>query len=201
MKKFIMCCPFQPEGQLKLVKYETSGNSRLEYGTTRFPLIPMMNAYAEDGEHVKLVLIESDNENVIKNKKLLDAELDALKYARGIEAEIISIKTKYSEDINSQLKLFADIVSSIEDGDDIYICDTYGTKPTPIIQNMAVNYAYRAMSNVNVGCVVYGQFDHVLGKSVIFDITALFYMGEVANSLAKLGIKDPAKRIRDIMDI
>ena len=56
-------------------------------------------------------------------------------------------------------------------------CDTYGTKPTPIIQNMAISYAYRSMKNVDIKCVVYGQYDHMLNKSIIFDITPIDFNG------------------------
>lgn len=201
MKKFIMSCPFQPEGSLRETKYEVSGNPKLEYKATRFPIIPVINAYVEKGETIKLIVIKSDNSNVAKNEILLNQEIADIEQEKSIHIEIENVHTKYSEDINTQLQLYADLVSLINNGDELYACYTYGTKPTPIIENMAIGYAHRAMKDVQVGCIVYGQLDHVLQKSYIFDITPLFNMEDISNSLSRLGLKDPAKKIQEILDL
>ena len=201
MKKFIMSCPFQPKGGLKRTKYEPSGNSKLEYGETRFPVIPMMNAYIDEGETAQLILICSDNDNVPVNKEYLEEEIKNLEGTKHIKINIEPVPTKYSETINTQLQLYADLVAQISDGDELYVCATFGTKPTPIIQNMAVRYACKAMTGVTLGCEVYGQMDHALGKSFIFDITALQYMEDISDILAAKHVLNPAEKIQEILNL
>jgi len=201
MKKFIMTCPFQPEGALRPTAYEVSGNSTLQYGETRFPIIPVINAYVNEGDEAQVIIIEADNSNVPHNIGLFEEELSALEKKKNISLKRKMVKTAYSENINTQLKLFSDLVECISDGDMLYICNTFGTKPTPIIENMAAKYAAKAMDNVTVECVVYGQMDHVLHKSILFDITALLYVENAADSLARMKVKDPAEGIRRMLDL
>lgn len=199
MKKFIMCCPLQPEGKLKKNIYEPDGDERLRYGETCFPVIPMINAYTSDGEEIELIVIKSDAETTEHNMELLNGELESFEKRLSIKKTMVP--TSYNETIGTQLDLFAKLVSEIRDGDELYICDTFGTKPTPMIENMAAQYAAKAMENVTVESVVYGQLDHVSGKSKLFDITALLYMQNIADGLADLKLSDPAQRIRKILDM
>ena len=61
---------------MKLTKYEVSNNQSLDYKETCFPIIPVINAYAEENEEIELIIIESDNPNVIENKKILTKEIE-----------------------------------------------------------------------------------------------------------------------------
>ena len=38
-------------------------------------------------------------------------------------------------------------------------------------------------------------------ESTVYDITALFHMDEIVNNLAKLKIKDPSQKVRQILDL
>lgn len=201
MKKFIMMCPLQPEGKLAKSVYVPQNNDKLEYGETRFPIIPVINGYAEEGEEVEIILIKSDNVNAELNEKYLREEVRELEERKEIKVKISIVNTPYNETIDTQINLFMDLIDKLKDNDDIYVCATYGTKPTPIVEMMAVNYAYRVLENASIGSIVYGQCDHDTERMEIFDITSLFYMDEMVNNLAKLRIKNPADRIRKLMNI
>ena len=199
MKKFIMCCPLQPEGELNKVKYNTVENKKLEYDKTRFPVIPMMNAYVSDGETVQVIMICTGHENLEQNKKYFVDELDELKSRRGIECDIKEVFTPYDENIKTQIGLFVDLICMLNNDDEIYACMTYGAKPTPIIEMMALSYAYRALDNVNIGCIVYGKFDHSTNESMIYDITSLLYLDEMVKNIAAMDLKNPSEVIRMLM--
>ena len=203
MKKFIMCCPLQPEGKLDKIQYASSGDEKLKLDKpTRFPVIPLINGYAEDGEKVEIILIRSEYENTKLNEEYLRQEAGELEKEKNIEITIVPVDTPYNETISTELDLFVDIIGHINDGDMLFACATYGTKPTPIIEIMAVNYGYRALNNVSIGAIVYGQRDfNKPGMGELFDITALFYMDEMVNKLAQAKTKNPGDVIKRIMNI
>lgn len=199
MKKFIMCCPMQ---KVNKVVYKANGNNRLEYNKeTAYPMLNMMNGYIDNGESVEVILVCPEYDNCRDNKAKIEAEISELAKDKNFSYEIKIVSTPYSETIETHLKRFTDTISLINDNDTLFICNTYGSKPTPIIQTMVANYAYRALNNVTIGCIVYGQYDHETGKSTIYDITALFHMDEIVNNLAKLKVKNPSDKIRQILSL
>ena len=223
-KTFISAIPFQPydksgnkeNDSLKSLVYPAKGNSKLEYGETRFPIMPVINGYAEKGDKIRVMAILTDGDNFKYNYEtyFIDEINDIIKakelVLNGNEIEVI--QTADSEDIETHIKLFIDIMTAISDNEDIYACITYGTKPTPIIESMALSYAYR-LKNVKVECIVYGRYmnpnprlsDEENEKNKenngIYDTTSLFYMDAVINELAEKKSPNPEKAIRAMLRI
>ena len=206
-KVFISTIPFLQEGKLSPVVYKPIGNSRLEYSKeTRFPIIPLINGYANRGDKVRVLAILADGEmsNAVNTKRnfyaYFEPEISDLVRQNGLELENIEkIFTPDSEDIDSHLKLFSDIAEAINPGEDVYACITYGTKPMPIVLTMALNYVYKLKKDISIGCTVYGRFPHIdedTKTSFIYDTTSLFYMDSIVNKLSTMRASDPAKVIK-----
>ncbi len=207
MKKFITSCPMQrnkADGSvqgLELINYDIDGNSLLEKRETHFPIIPVIYAYAKSGEKIQVIILKSTYETTDYNYVLFVDEIRKAEKDLKIEVEIKDIITEYKEDLDTQLKLFSDVIECFNDEDELYVCITYGTKPTPIVQMMAVNYAYRILQNVKIECIVYGQANHVKHIGTIFDVTALFFMDEVVNNLSRMNIENPTDVIKRILNM
>jgi hypothetical protein len=189
---------------LRAVTYKPHGNSRLEYGPTRFPIVPVINGYAEGGDKVRVIAILTDGDNTTHNfLRYFAPEIEAIVGLKGLVCGGIEvIPTADSEDIDTQLKLFGDIIESIGDGEDIHACITYGTKPTPIVETMALNYAHRLKEDVTIGCIVYGRHNHDddgQGKNGIYDTTALFRMDSMVNKLAETKTPNPKTAIKAML--
>ena len=108
------------------------------------------------------------------------------------------------EHARDHLTTFSDLINFIEDGDELYTCCTYGTKPIPIIEMMALNFAYQAKDDVSIKSIVYGKVNRDQGKVVnaeIYDITGLFFMTQIVNRLAGTRAEHPAEIIRDILNL
>jgi CRISPR-associated protein (cas_TM1812). len=207
-KTFISTIPFQGKDRegndlLKPVTYAADGNSRLTYGATRFPVIPMINGYAERGDKIRIIAILTDGDNFRHNYvTYFEPEISELVEKNGYEfGEIEVVTTPDQEDIDTQLVLFADIIAKINDEEVIFACITFGTKPTPIVQTMALNYAHKLKKGTTIGCVVYGRFRHGAPVGHIFDTTALFYMDSMVNVLAEKKVPHPEKAIRALLEI
>jgi len=204
-KTFISVIPYQPTDMLKPVTYKPRGNSLLEYGETRFPIIPVINGYAKSGDKVRIIAILTDGENFKYNyETYFIPEIDAIVKEKNLDYNIIDvITTADSEDIETQLKLFSDIIAAIGDDEDVYACITYGTKPTPIVESMALSYAYKLKKNVSIGCIVYGRFTHNDNNdnNGIYDTTALFYMDSIVNRLAEMKAPNPEAAVKIMLGI
>jgi hypothetical protein len=210
-KTFICVIPFQPKGEtpekdgLRPVLYEAKGNSKLAYGKTRFPIVPVINGYTEKGDKIRVIAILTDGANYKYNyETYFVPEISELTRRNGyVFSQIETISTPDSEDIETQLELFADIIGIIGDNEEIYACITYGTKPTPIVQFIALNYAYKLKKNASIGCVAYGRFTHndTNNNNGIYDQTALFYMDSIVNKLADMKAPHPETAIRAMLGL
>jgi hypothetical protein len=211
-KTFVSVIPYQGKNQktgedmLQPVLYKPHGNVKLAYSATRFPIVPAINGYAERGDKVRVIAILTEGEDYKHNYECYFVpEIDMLVRDKSLDFSGVEvINTADSEDIDTQLKLFSDIIDAIGDSEDIYACITYGTKPTPIVETMALNYAYRLKKDVSVGCIVYGRFintNPTSDKNGIYDTTALFYMDSIVNELANHGASNPEKAIRIMLGL
>ena len=98
------------------------------------------------------------------------------------------------------LELYGKLIRLCSDDDEIYSCITYGTKPVPMVQMMAMRYAFHVKKNVFIGMIVYGkghgkkQNENAENKVDIFDIydmTSLFYIDDLSEKFSRMGIENP----------
>lgn len=203
MKKFLMVTPQQPDGMLRSVQYEAVDNELLAYGYTRFPILPVINGYADAGETVTLVTLTQDYLYCHRNLESLRDELRALEKSRGIRIELESILVPYDSGVLSVVHCFQELIDRIDDGDQLFACLTYGTKPIPIALTMALQYAYRIRDDVCVECCVYGDIDRTVEppRPRIFDITSLIKLDEIVRLLAEQKVAHPEDIIRQIVQM
>ena len=205
MKKFFMITPLQPIGKLNEGLYEAIGNKKLEYKKeTRFPLIPVINGYAQEGEEIRVIAITPDTVPAHVHLQEFKAELDALKAEKGFICKgVENVSVTYAGDVNTQIEIFQKLLPYMEDNDMLYGCLTYGNKPMPIAELMGIQYAYRTLNNVTIECLVYGELDHSLNPAPmrIFDITALIQLDELVRVLAEKKVKDPVKVINMVLEM
>lgn len=213
MKKFIMTAPLQEH--LSQVEYKTVDNTLLEFNqTTCFPLIPLINAYVNEDEEIELLVLchkgHMDQHGTYKNPsernyEILIQEVEALKEKKHFHYTIQKIEMEYNECIQEHLNNFEHLIEHIEDNDELYACMSYGTKAIPIIEMMALNYAYRAMHNTHITCIVYGAtvFDKEskITEAKIYDMTPLFYMDEIVRKVADMKLENPLETIHQILEL
>lgn len=202
MKKFISISPFQsPETDSVKngVKYAVNNNPDLEYGLTEFPIIPVINAYAEKGEQIEIVTVISDYENSKANYEKLKTEVEELSKIKGFEYNMKEIITAYNDELDTQLDMFGRLIDVTADDDILYADITYGSKVMTQVLNMALNYGYRIHNNVALGCIVYGKYNHLDNTGIIYDQTSLSYMDEIVRVLAESKIKNPAEKIKNLL--
>lgn len=192
MKKYITTIPLQPTANLFPSFYDSMGNIALSADIeTLFPIIvPIYNELIE-GESIKVIEIITDYPTVEINRMIFEKQLFEITEERRVNVEIIRINTDYDESIESHVKLFSDIIESVNDGDVVSADITYGTKPTPLVLNSAMTYFYNCCDNITIDKVIYGRYDFGKKKAYIHDVSALLFIGFTANEIGHSGLSDP----------
>lgn len=123
MKKFICVIPRQKAGDLSNVRYQAQGNRALDYpGTARFPVIPLIWGYGQEGEEIRVIALSADYDNCRGNLELLEEELEALRKDRGLSCPkgVEVVEVPFDESLDSHIATFQKLIDRTEDGDDLY---------------------------------------------------------------------------------
>ena len=197
MKKFITVVPLQPEGKLDCYHYGAVGNPRLEMEEkTSFPILTALQGYVEPGEHSQLIALRTENDNARRNFAILEGEVQALCQNRGLEVpEIVVLDIPEDEAVSTHVDTFRKLIDLLGDGDELFGCLTYGTKPLSEVVRIAIQYAYRVKDNTSISGLVYGHVIRTGERSQWYgqvqDETALLRLDEIVRMLADQGVKNP----------
>ncbi len=201
MKKFISVSPFQPPKFLSAGIYKYVNNEKLIYEKEiKFPIIPVINGYAENGEEITLITVVSDYENSTVNYETLKCSVNEIAEEKNLKVNYEVISIPYDNRLEVQLEVFNKLISHISDNDKLFADITYGTKVMNQIITMGINYGYRICRDVIPGCIVYGEKDHNTNEMKIYDTTSLIYLDEIVRVMAENGVKDPAGSIKMMMN-
>lgn len=201
MKTFLFVTSQLPEHLLKEYVYETVDNPNLAHGMTHFPAIPLINAYVEEGDTIRVVTVTYDMPDCHRNLKLLEKEIAQVCSNHHATYKLDSIEVPFDDSIKAILNVYQQLISRVDDGDDLFADITYGSKPMPIVLTMALQYAYRTKENVSIECVTYGQISHhkETKDAKIFDVTALVQLDEIVRLMADGNVADPESIIGRII--
>ncbi len=204
MKKFITYVPLQPRERMTANLYTAEGNDRLAAGfPVHFPITAIVNGYAEAGDAIELItLIEESNRDAEDNFVTMCDEMDALAEKKGFSYSVTRLVVSKRETIEEQLSTFSRLSALLGDDDIVHACITFGTKTIPLIEFMALDFAYKTRKNFTIACLAYGKVNWVGGRMTdmrIYDVTALFSMHTLCGELAAAKVSDPSAMIARIL--
>jgi hypothetical protein len=204
-KTFITVIAEQAKGSLKKSIYLAPETKELYYGKeVSFPIINAINSYADPEDTIKIIVImNTESEAAVYNfEKIFKSELTEIKEEKGLKfldiEHINIVKAVSDQTMDSNLKLFEDILSEIDDNEILYTCITFGTKPMPMMLFMALNYAYKVKMNIEIGAIIYGSLYSGTREAMIYDLTSLFYTNALFMEFANAGEKDPVTKLKKI---
>lgn len=203
MKKFISTITLQSKGAQKLHYSDDTAKDK-ERILTAFPIIQKISDSVQKGEKIKVVVMIVGDGRYRENYNNFICELDELKNQRGFEYELDTIEKQENEQKDTIISFLGDIIAKIEDGDSLYACITYGTKPMAIITIMALHYAYRIKKDISVEAIFYGMINWLGGEvqgGTIYNTTSLFYIDCMIDRIANMGTSDPQGTVKALMDI
>ena len=194
-------------------KYKVDGNATIEYdGETVFPVNSVLAKTMKKGERVKVVLLSKvDLEgNSAINAGKFQKELNDINRTIGADIEYITLATPFEETRDVHETLLRDMVAKLEDNAEIIGDVTYGPKPLPIIMFAVMNFAEKFFK-AKIKNIVYGKVDFVddgsgTGKTkpvnpVLYDLTPLYYLNNVTNSMEYKSSEDAVKALDTLLDL
>ena len=197
--------PFQPVSQVSALQayvYKAMDNDLLQYNKKiSFPILAVINAYAEKDEEIEVYMVVPEYNNSIQHYEEFKRQLDELKKEKEFKFALKEVSVNYDDSLDTLLDLFQKLLDCVCEDDKLYMCITYGSKPMPIVQIMAINYAYRVFQNVRIGAIAYGKLDHESKEPFIYDVTSLFYLDEIVRTLAQNKVKNPKEIIKKLINV
>lgn len=175
--------------QIKPCIYKVTGNSTIDYnGEVLFPINGLLSHALRKGDEVKVVLLKKEDigGNSDKNADKFICELDGINVGIGAKIEYKILSTPHNESREVQEKLLREMVDELSEGVSIYADITFGPKSLPIIVFSVLNFAIKFF-NAEIINIVYGKVDFDKDNRPInpelFDMTALFYLNSIANTI------------------
>ena len=201
MKKFICVSPLQIPGGLKSGIYHAENNEVLQYNKEHsFPIIPVINGYADNGEEIILITIITENNHAKTNYVTMKNAVDELAQEKNLKIRYVEISTPDDSNVEVQLGLFANLIDLINDNDTLYCDISYGTKVMNQLLTTGINYCYKVRRDLMIGCMAYGEMEHLTKKMKIYDITSLIYLDGIIRLMAEKGVGNPTSAIKMMMD-
>ena len=188
MKKIVFCNIMMKE-RLDRFRYKVSGNSTIEYdGEVIFPVNGVLARTLKKGDNVKVVLLKKEDihGHSGNNCGAFMSELDKINVSIGAKIEYKILSTPHDESREVQEKLLKEMVVELETGAAVYADITFGTKSLPIIVFSVLNFAEKFFK-AEIKNIVYGKVDFDKDNKAfnpeLFDMTALFYLNSIANTM------------------
>ena len=209
MKKFFTDSPLQPKpGDLLKLRYTAVDNERLQIEEDiSFPILTAIHAYVQPGETFEIVAVMADTPVGKSNYDQLCAQTEALCDRENLQRpRMVLIAYEEDQHVGNMADLLLRITDEIQDGDQLYACMTFGAKPVSTALLSAVQFGYRAKTNVTIDCVVYGEIvrptqDRATWFGRVYDETGLLQLGETLRLLAEAGVRDPSEALRSFLTL
>ena len=208
MKKFYTIISLQQDldDERSAYCYQAVGNAKLQLDhKTRFPIMTAMEGYTQPGEEIAVIAVVTDQAAGRRNLELFRREVEELCRRKRLICSGVQVVTVPEDDrVATHMATFQQLLNYAADGDQLFSCMTYGTKPMSTALMMAVQYAYRVKKQTSIVCIVYGQIlrperDKSTWTGRVYDMTALVQMDEIVRMLADRGVEDPKAVIDSVL--
>jgi hypothetical protein len=188
MKLVICGSPLQPVSALH---YPVAGNSAIEYeGEVSFPVNAVLAKTMKAGEQVNVILIVTTGGtgDSRENVEVFKSELNRVNEAIGAMLRCDILEIPFEPTRNTFDLFLSDLIEKIPGGADIISDITYGMKPTVLPLFCALNFAEK-FCDASIQNIIYGKVERnkQTGKMTenpeIFDVTPLFYLNKLINTM------------------
>ena len=174
-----------PPEALKKIPYRKEDRGELYSEPSRFPGIVMLENCILGNEDVRIVTVRTadDNNRTEANYKLFKEELALLSGRIGKELKIDGeIVVTHSENRDKQLALFKQLCGVYDEGEEVYMDITYGTKVTSACLFSTLTYAEK-IAKCDVKGVYYGKYSHGAENSGdLYNVRCLYELAMLSNA-------------------
>ena len=197
--------------ELNAFQYQSEGNTLIEYDEkVVFPVNAVLAKSMKKGEKVKVVLLSKADKdgNCAVNAGIFQQELNRINLEIGADIEYITLTTPFVETRDIHEKLLRDMIGMLEERAEAIADITYGPKSLPIIVFAVLNFAEKFFG-VTIKNIVYGKVNFVNGGNggtkpvdpVLCDMTPLYYLNSLTNSMEYRSSEEAVKALDILLDM
>lgn len=197
--------------ELKAFQYQSEGNTLIEYDEkVVFPVNAVLAKSMKKGEKVKVVLLSKADKdgNCAVNAGIFQQELNRINLEIGADIEYITLTTPFVETRDIHEKLLRDMIGMLEERAEAIADITYGPKSLPIIVFAVLNFAEKFFG-VTIKNIVYGKVNFVNDGNggtkpvdpVLCDMTPLYYLNSLTNSMEYRSSEEAVKALDILLDM
>ena len=184
---------------LRPVHYRKENRGEILSEKCHFPSLPMLEWSVIGDEDVEIIAVmtDDDNKNTEGNLCLFEEELKQVSAALGRDLRIDrKIVLPHREDREKQVELFKTVCGAFEEGAQIYMDITYGTKVTAVGLFSALTYAEK-VKHCDIRSIYYGKFSFGSADiGDIYDVRSLYELTALIHTADFLG----TERLSSLID-
>lgn len=195
-----------PMQKVEKTIYKAKGNEDLLYSeAVSFPVISLLAKNLKKDDAVKIVMIVNKNETADRNSNIFEKEIELINAHIGAKIVYEKIELDFVEDVINQQKRYRQIIGTFELGAEIYADITYGQKALPLVLFMALHFG-EMYFDIDIKIIMYGKVEFksnqiVKDSAEIFDLTSLFYLERVTESMNPADEKQALQQLDSLLSI
>jgi|GEM_PF-1564253 len=178
-KMFIVTIPKRLREGMNDIRYVVHGAEEYITEPGIFPSVSLIEKAAADASLIKVaaIITEDDSGSSERNLSEFRQTIALISERTGTAIELVCVIRAMNDEVRAkQMNLFRDICSVYEEGTEIYVDVTYGTKITSLVLMSTLSYAEK-IRNCEIKSIIYGN---AFGKSEtdnlgdIYDVRCLY---------------------------
>lgn len=189
--------------RLDAVSYKGTGNANCTYtGKVIFPINAILATTLKKQDKATVILLatRAEGKSNEQNILLFKNELDEINKNIGASIDYKVVESDFCESKSNYEKRFRNMIATLHDEVAIYADITYGPKPLVVVLLCVLGFAQK-FGGADIKRLVYAKvlFDkenHIIeGSQELFDVTSLYYLSGLVNSLEAENSDDAKKAL------
>ena len=168
-----------------------SNDYDIEGMSYKFLMSYIIDANTNENENIAVITSYTIGGSAESNYKDFSSEVNVIAKKKKLIVKFIPLVQDVEFASGTFNKFFKNVVAQLKDNDLIYADITFGMKPYTLGMFTALNYIAKVSNNVRVEQISYAQkYNGAIDtdkveKSVLYDLTTLFYLNKVTGNLSQ----------------
>ena len=185
------------------LNYANTGNVKSDYDVpVVYAVVPFLLRKIKNGDSLKIVMLKTKkgapDDYSDENADKLQVEIKQALKNYSVSVDYITIQTDFDESKENQEIRFRKMLDVLEQGAELYSDITFGPRIIPMVLMCVFNFAERFF-DCRIKGIIYGKAlydaDNKAYGGELFDVSPLYYLNGLTNSMEAPSGKDAIKAI------
>jgi hypothetical protein len=198
--------PMKPPERIRALHYSVDGNKAIEYEKpVKYPVNGVLARTMEKDEDVKVIfiMVTGEKSKCEANKKVFIEEFEEINRKIGAKLSEDTVEIDYNPTKQTYNKLITDLAKKIPENAEIFVDNTYGSKPESISLFCALRFVEEFCDAV-VQYIIYGKVEFDNDDPInpmIYDLTSLYYLFKLMGTMGADNAETALKKLNDFFSL